>query len=92
MHLKNAKFLNTQRTLSNMLLSDTMHPSHTIYYRGAHVLNMLQKDGNMSIGQLYARMYETEKMTYPVLMLCLDWLYLIKAAHMSEKGDVTLCI
>lgn len=75
-----------------MLLSDTMNPSHMIYYRGAHVLKMLQQEGNMSIGKLYARMNETEKMTYPVLILCLDWLYLINAAKLSEKGDVTLCI
>ncbi|MBP8935068.1 MAG: hypothetical protein KBG68_05160 [Prevotella sp.] len=75
-----------------MLLSDTINPSHMIYYRGAHVLKMLQQEGNMSIGKLYARMNETEKMTYPVLMLCLDWLYLINAAKLSEKGDVTLCI
>lgn len=46
----------------------------------------------MSIGKLYARMNETEKMTYPVLMFCLDWLYLINAAELSDKGDVTLCI
>lgn len=75
-----------------MLLSDTMNPSHMIYYRGAHVLKMLQQEGNMSIGKLYARMNETEKMTYPILMLCLDWLYLINAAKISKKGDVTLCI
>lgn len=75
-----------------MLLSDTMHPSHMIYYRGAQVLKVLQSEGNMSIGKLYAKMHETENMTYPVLMLCLDWLYLINAAHLSDKGDVTLCI
>lgn len=52
----------------------------------------LQKEGNMSIGRLYARMYELEQMTYPVLMLCLDWLYLLNAAKISEKGEITLCI
>ena len=55
-----------------------------IYYRGAHVLKVLQQEGNMSIGKLYARMNETEKMTYPVLMFCLDWLYLINAAELSS--------
>lgn len=75
-----------------MLLSDTMHPSNMIYYRGAHVLKMLQQEGDMSIGNLYTKMHETENITYPVLMLCLDWLYLINAVQLTEKGVVTLCI
>lgn len=74
-----------------MLISDTIHPSNTIYYRGAHVLQILQKEGDMSIAQLYGRMQETEGMSYPVLMLCLDWLYLINAATLLKTGMVKLC-
>ncbi len=75
-----------------MLLSDSIHPSNMIYYRGAHVLRMLQQEGNMTVAHLYARMHETESMTYPVLMLCLDWLFLINAALINERGEVNLCI
>ena len=92
MPLKTAKYLNTRKIFDKMLLSSTIHPSNTIYYRGAHVLMTLQKEGNMSIGQLYARMYELEQMTFPVLILCLDWLYLLNVAKISEKGEVVLCI
>lgn len=75
-----------------MLISDTLHPSNMIYYRGAHVLHILQNEGDMTIAQLYGRMQETENMSYPVLMLCLDWLYLINAATVLNSGIVKLCI
>lgn len=74
-----------------MLISDTLHPSNTIYYRGAHVLQILQKEGNMTIAQLYGRMQETEGMSYPVLVLCLDWLFLINAAILLKTGEIKLC-
>ena len=75
-----------------MLLSDTLHPSRMIYYQGALVLQTLQQEGCMSVGGLYARMKQNQNMSYPVLMLCLDWLYLINAAKINEKGEVNLCI
>lgn len=74
-----------------MLLSDTVNPSKMLYYQGAKVLETLQLEGRMSIGLLYARMSEKEKMSYPVLILCLDWLYLIGAAIITEEGEVILC-
>lgn len=75
-----------------MLLSDTIHPSRMVYYQGAKVLQTLQQEGGMTVAGLYARMNEKSGMSYPVLMLCLDWLYLINAATINEKGKVNLCI
>lgn len=75
-----------------MLLSDTIHPSNTIYYLGAKVLGMLQREGSMRISVLFARMHEDCQMSYSMLVLCLDWLYLIKAAVINDQGEVNLCI
>lgn len=62
-----------------------------LYYRGAHVLRLLQQEGKMNVGNLYIRMHETEKMTYPVLMFCLDWLFLINAAVINKNGEISVC-
>lgn len=75
-----------------MLLSDTLHPTRMVYYQGAKVLQTLQQEGSLSVGGLYARMKEKTGMSYPVLMLCLDWLFLLNAAKINEKGEVNLCI
>lgn len=74
-----------------MLLSDTISPAKTLYYQGGKVLQVLQKEGNMTVGLLYARMQEEQGMSFPMLMLCLDWLYLINAAVISKEGEVRLC-
>ena len=52
-----------------MLLSDTISPAKTLYYQGGKVLQVLQKEGNMTVGLLYARMQEEQGMSFPMLML-----------------------
>ena len=74
-----------------MLISDTISPSKMLYYQGGKVLQLLQKEGNMTVGFLYTRVQEEMKMTFPTLMLCLDWLYLIDAVVISKEGVVKLC-
>jgi AraC-like DNA-binding protein len=85
------RYLNIQR-INKMLLSNTIHPSNTIYYRGALVLKTIQQEGRMSMSRLYTRVKATYNMNYSVLVLCLDWLYLINAVRIDKKGEVSLCI
>ena len=74
-----------------MLVSDSISPAQLLYYHGGRVLQLLQKEGNMSVGLLYARVQEEQDMSFPMLMLCLDWLYLIDAAIITKEGEVRLC-
>ncbi len=74
-----------------MLLPDNIHPELSIYYNGALVFNELQKKDGQPIINLYQKVKEANDMSFPTFILCLDWLYLIEVAQISEKGDVTLC-
>ena len=74
-----------------MLVSDSISPAKMLYYQGGRVLQLLQKEGNMSVGILYTRVQEEQDMSFPMLMLCLDWLYLIDAAIITKEGEVRLC-
>lgn len=74
-----------------MLLPDVIHPKNSIYYTGAVVLQVLQRTGNMSIGDLYVSLRKSHDMTFPVLLLSLDWLYLINVALINKDGEVRLC-
>lgn len=74
-----------------MLLPDSIHPQNSIYYTGAIVLRILQKGGSITIGELYVKVKEEHNMTFPILMLSLDWLYLINVAIVNKKGEVELC-
>ena len=56
------------------------------------VLRTVQERGTMSMLDLYLEVKDRYGMTYPVMLLSLDWLYLINAATVTKNGEVKLCI
>lgn len=74
-----------------MLLPDNIHPENSIYYNGAVVLKILQSSRNMEFLDLYEKVKSVKTMSFPLFVLCLDWLYLIDAAVL-KSGEVELCL
>ena len=74
-----------------MLLPDNIHPKNSIYYNGALVLDVMQQYKRLSIVDLFLKLQEKKVVTFPVLVLCLDWLYLIDTVEVDNKGEVRLC-
>lgn len=74
-----------------MLLPDDIHPTMSIYYNGAQVLRALQNKGSQDFLDLFLDTQEFKKMSMPVFVLCLDWLYLIELIKMNEQGSISLC-
>lgn len=74
-----------------MLLPDNIHPENSIYYNGAFVLQALMVNSKVKLLDLYQIVNEIHKMTYPIFVLCLDWLYLINIAKINNNGEVELC-
>ncbi|MDO9518961.1 MAG: hypothetical protein Q7L19_01960 [Pseudohongiella sp.] len=73
-----------------MLLPDNIHPENSVYYNGAILLKILQNEGNMEMFELYEKAKVVRAMTFPLFVLCLDWLYLVDAAVLNS-GEVELC-
>lgn len=73
-----------------MLLPDNVHPDNSVYYNGAIVLQVLQNKGNIELFELYEQAKNVKAMSFPLFVLCLDWLYLIDAAILNS-GEVQLC-
>ncbi|MCX6666487.1 MAG: hypothetical protein NT038_10610 [Euryarchaeota archaeon] len=74
-----------------MLLPDNIHPEHCIYYNGAFVLQELQRQTKQHLLDLYQAVKQQKNMTFPVFVLCLDWLFLINVAVINDTGEVELC-
>jgi hypothetical protein len=74
-----------------MLLPDNIHPENTIYYNGAMVLKVLQKKDKQSLLDLFQQVKQQQKMSFPIFILSLDWLYLIQVAILNPNGEVELC-
>ena len=85
-----AKFLKTLK-ITTMLLPDNIHPENSIYYNGAFVLEVLQKQSSQSILDLYQIVKTKRNMSFSIFVLCLDWLYLLDVAKLNTKGEVILC-
>lgn len=73
-----------------MLLPDNIHPENSIYYNGAIVIKVLQENDKLEMLELYSKVKEVRQMSFPVFVLCLDWLYLINVAEL-KRGKVELC-
>ena len=58
----------------------------------AFVLEELKKIDNQTIMDLYQNVKINKEMSFPTFMLCLDWLYLIEAVKMNERGYIQLCL
>ena len=74
-----------------MLLPDNIHPELCVYYNGAMVLKELMDQNCQSIIDLYKCVKINTDMSFSTFILSLDWLYLIDAAKVDEKGCVELC-
>jgi hypothetical protein len=74
-----------------MLLPDNIHPENSIYYNGAIVLELIQQYKCIELTELFFLVKEKKNMSYPILILCLDWLYMLNVAIINKKGEVCLC-
>ncbi len=74
-----------------MLLPDNIHPKNSIYYNASFILEVLQEYKDLEILDLFLIVRDKKDMTFSILMLCLDWLYLIDAVIVDKKGVAHLC-
>ena len=74
-----------------MLLPDDIHPEDTVYFNGAFVLQALQENPSQDFIDLYQQVKRSRHMSMPLFVLCLDWLFLLNAITMNNKGKVDLC-
>jgi hypothetical protein len=74
-----------------MLIPDNIHPTQTIYFNGAFVLKTMQEHRVMDLLDLYMHTITKREMSMPVLLLCLDWLFLLNLVKVNKDGKVELC-
>lgn len=74
-----------------MLIPDNIHPNQSIYYNGAFVLKALQNNGLQKLLDLYHNVKQERQMTFPVFVLCLDWLFLLDLVILNNNGEIELC-
>ncbi|MBC2056236.1 hypothetical protein HCJ57_06960 [Listeria booriae] len=76
-----------------MLLPRDMNPEISVYYYGGRVLELLsvEFDNKVDVVGLYHMMKSQTEISILSFSLTLDWLYLIDAVKINEKGEVIVC-
>lgn len=73
-----------------MLLPDNIAPEDSIYYNGAIVLKVVQRERRISLANLFCEVNRSKTLSFPIFLLCLDWLYLINCVSVQNE-EVVLC-
>ena len=74
-----------------LLIPDNIHPEQKIYFNGAFVLKAIKENRVMDMLDLYIQTTSEQKMSMPVFVLCLDWLFLLNLVTLNDHGKVELC-
>lgn len=74
-----------------MLLPDNIRPENSIYYNASILLDLFLKHESIDLTDLYVIVKQNHGISFPMLILCLDWLYLLNAVKLNKSGKVNLC-
>lgn len=83
-----------------MLLPKNISPDECIYYKATFVIKALLSRKALTVTELYYEVNQTCQMSFFILTLCLDWLYLIGSIKYVEDDTessvyirrIALCI
>lgn len=84
------KYLKTLKT-TTMLIPDNIRPENTVYYNSAFILQSLQNKGSEDFIDLYQDIKKEKNISFPLFILCLDWLFLTNIAELNDNGIINLC-
>lgn len=73
-----------------MLIPDNIHPEDSVYYNSSVLVDVLLNNTGLDLIDLYTAIQSKHTISFPLFVLCVDWLYLMNIATI-DKGKVTLC-
>ena len=74
-----------------MLLPENVHPTNSLYFNGAYVLEALRKSKQAKLMELFIESRKLRDMQMPMFVLTLDWLFLAGLVSCDPSGNIELC-
>lgn len=74
-----------------MLLPENVHPTNSLYFNGAYVLEALRVLEKTSLMDLFIESRKLREMQMPIFVLTLDWLFLAGLVSCNTSGSIELC-
>ena len=73
-----------------MILNQNSNPDRQIYYLGARLLEIIPPNNPIVFFDAYQALQDIEKISMPLFLLIVDWLYLLGAIKL-EQGQLLRC-
>ena len=73
-----------------MLMPNDTNPKKSLFYIGGLILRTI-KSNNYTLDQIYIYLNQEENVSYQLLILALDWLFILGAISV-ENGGIIKCI
>jgi len=74
-----------------MLLPENVHPTNSLYFNGAYVLEALRKPKQATLMELFIASRKLRDMQMPIFVLTLDWLFLAGLVAFDASGNIEIC-
>ena len=76
-----------------MIVSKDINPERDFYYLGAKVIEIISsfEENKINFFDVYEKLNTSEKISFNLYTLTLDWLYIIGAINKFEKGNIVKC-
>jgi hypothetical protein len=69
-----------------MLLPNNTDPKLSLYYNGALIISELKNNSSLFLFDLYFEVKKKYNMTFPIMIMSLDWLYIGDYINYNENG------
>ncbi|TDB60979.1 ABC-three component system middle component 6 [Photorhabdus khanii] len=74
-----------------MLLPKDIHPTNSLYFNGAYVLQAVRQYKEVSMMDLFVESRKLRDMSMPIFVLALDWLFLADLISYNDSGNIVPC-
>ncbi|MGV7960467.1 ABC-three component system middle component 6 [Photorhabdus tasmaniensis] len=74
-----------------MLLPKDIHPTNSLYFNGAYVLQAVRQYKEVNMMDLFVESRKLRDMSMPIFVLTLDWLFLADLISYNDSGNIVPC-
>ncbi|WP_339426119.1 ABC-three component system middle component 6 [Photorhabdus heterorhabditis] len=74
-----------------MLLPKDIHPTNSLYFNGAYVLQAVRQCKEVSMMDLFVESRKLRDISMPIFVLTLDWLFLADLVSYNDSGNIVSC-
>lgn len=74
-----------------MIVTSDISPEKNLYFLGGKILELLPQEEPIDSLMMFEYLRENYRISFPLFMYTLDWLYLADLIDLTQNGDIKKC-